>query len=346
MILTYKVKHNRDFSDELRKAKEIADFAVKYRTQSSKDVKHIGLKSVIANQILRKYGRNKRIKKARKVNLVVPNQGIKVDKNKRMITLPCLKLSFKYLFPNKFTKINQIEIGKENIYVSVSVPEKEPIKVDTYMGVDLNATGHIAVLANPESGKVLKMGKNAGHIHKKYKHLRKQLQKAGKYRKVKQIKNRESRIIKDINHKISKKIIQVAKENKAGIRLEKLKGIRESKKHSRSFNHSLNNWSFYQLQQFIGYKAKLQGVEVDYIEPAYTSQICSRCNRIGNRNGKIFKCPHCGHVDHADSNASFNIALCQNIGQLSIDRDILKGNTDTPKKATPRMMETLEPHML
>ncbi|MEM3197573.1 MAG: transposase [Conexivisphaerales archaeon] len=74
------------------------------------------------------------------------------------------------------------------------------------------------------------------------------------------------------------------------------------------------------------YKARLLGMRV--VDPYHTLKECSRCGQIGNRSGKVFKC-QCGHVDHADANASFNIALrpplMESIGQLHADA--CKGST-------------------
>ncbi len=346
MILTYKIKHGRDFSDELNKARKVAEFALEHKSLSSKDVKHIGLKSVISNQILRKYSRNKKIKRVKNVNLTIPNQGIKLDKESKTIRIPSLKLSFNYQFPDNFDKVNQIEINSEYVFVSVTIPEKEQINTDKWIGVDLNTTGHVAVVGNPETGKVTKLGKKAGHIHKKYKDIRKNLQKSGNYKIVKRIKNRESRIVRDINHQISRKIINIAAASGCGVKVESLKGIRESAKPSRSFRYSLNSWSFYQLQQMIEYKAKLQGIPVVYVDPYHTSKSCSRCGLIGNRRGKKFECLHCGHVDHADANAAFNIAMRQGIDQSIADRDVMEGSTDTPKEATVWTLQTSEPPTL
>jgi len=346
MILTYKIKHEQDFQKELCKAIKVAEFAIEHRTLSSKDVKHIGLKSVIANQILRKYSRNKTVKRINSVNLTIPNQGIKVDMDTQEIQIPSLKFSFNYHFPNHFSKINQIEINKDYVFVSVTVPEVTPMKTDKWIGVDLNTTGHVAVIANPETGKVKKLGKKAEHVHKKYKNIRRRLQKAGKYGVVKCLKRRESRIVRDLNHKISHEIVDMAKKGNSGIKLEKLKGIRKTAKSRRTFRYSLHSWSFYQLQDMIEYKAKLLGVPIEYVDPAYTSQRCSRCGKIGKRVGKIFNCPQCGAVEHADVNAAFNIASYPCINQFVVDRDATKGNTDTPKAAIVWMPLTAEPPML
>jgi putative transposase len=83
----------------------------------------------------------------------------------------------------------------------------------------------------------------------------------------------------------------------------------------------------------IEYKARLLGVEVEYVNPAYTSKTCSRCGSLGKRNGKDFECLECGHVDHADANAAFNIAEpSESIGRLQAERDVCKGSTDTPQR--------------
>ena len=332
MILTYKIKHNYDFSLQLQQAKQVAEFAIRNRDKiSSKYVKHIGLKSAIANQILRKYGRNKNTKKVNQVKLTIPNQAIKLDQNTRTISIPCLNVQFKYEFKQQFSKINQIEVGPEWFYVSVDVEEQPVQKATIWIGVDLNTTGHCCVAANPTTGKVLKLGKKAYHIHNKYRNIRKHLQRLKKGKKLKTIRRREQNIERDLNHKISKKLVEYAKKNECGLKLEDLKGIRKAKS-TKSFRYGLNSWSFYQLRQMIEYKAKLRGVEVCYIDPAYTSKECSRCGLIANRNGKVLRCPNCGHVAHADVDAAFTIASRKpGVKRSKRDRDRLEGNTDIPQ---------------
>ena len=335
MILTYKVKHGKDFNRELCLARKVAEFAIKERKISSKDVKHIGLKSMIANQILRKYARNKTIKKVSSVNLAIPNQGIKV--NGKEITIPCLKLKLPILFNQPFEKINQIEIGKDFAFISVSFKEPKAYVPETIIGVDRNTSKHVLVASNINTGKVLKLGKECQHIHNKYKHIRKTLQAKQKFSLLKKIKNRESRIVKNINHQISKKLVSEAKANKAVIVLEELKNIRKTARTKRKQRYSLNSWSFNQLGQMIEYKAKKYGVPVAYIEPQYTSQRCSRCGHIesNNRKQKLFHCVKCGVVENADANAGFNIGELyrQGISRFNKERDLLKGSTDTPKEA-------------
>ena len=331
MILTYKVKHNKDFSKELSTAKKIAIFAIQNRDKlSSKNVAHLGLKSAISNQILRKYGRNWKAKTVKSVKLTVPAQSIRLENNK----LAIIPLKLELPFNKKVVKINQVEIDNVYAYITTTILENKPIKTKNHLGVDLNTTGHCAVVAIKETGKVFKLGKKAEHIHKKYKQIRKSLQKKGLYKAVKKIKNKESRIVKDLNHKISRFIVNKAIKEKAEIRLEDLKGIRQTTKSRRSFRYTLNSWSYYQLGQFIQYKALLAGIPLSFIEPSYTSKCCSICGQIGERNDKSFKCP-CGHVENADSNAAFNIAsLSSSILQLQAERVVCKSRSGEAQMAT------------
>jgi len=336
MILTYKLKHGTDFSRELSLAKKVAEFGLEHRTISSKDVKHIGLKSAISNQILKKYSRNKTIKEVKSVKLTIPNQSIKVIEDK--ISVPCLNLSLDIHFSNNFTKINQIEIGEEFAYISVTYPNAPKIQATNTVGVDRNTKHHILVASCLETGKVLKLGKSCNHIHQKYKAMRKSLQKQGKYKKVKAIKQRESNIIKNINHQTTTALMQFVKNNNAKLVFEDLIDIRQTAKQKKKERYSLHSWSFYQQQMMIEYKSKKFGVNVHYVEPQYTSQRCSRCGHIeqANRKGNLFQCKECGIVEDSGANAGFNIAYLYKSGilQFNKDSDLLKGNTDIPKEAT------------
>ena len=59
------------------------------------------------------------------------------------------------------------------------------------------------------------------------------------------------------------------------------------------------------------YKAERAGIIVRYINPAHTSQTCSRCKNKDKENRQTqedFICTKCGHKINADWNASINIS--------------------------------------
>jgi len=111
----------------------------------------------------------------------------------------------------------------------------------------------------------------------------------------------------DANHKISKAIVQEANlQNASVIRFEDLSGIRNENK-GKKFNYDRSNWAFYQLQQFVMYKAAMAGMLVEFVKPAYTSKCCSKCECRGVRKGYYFYCKECDWETDADWNGSRNI---------------------------------------
>ena len=165
-ILVVKIKHNADLTEELKKAILVANYAIKNRYKlSSANVSHIGLPSAISNQILRKYGKNKKCKSinSEKIKLVAPNQSIKINGNQ--IKIVPLKITLTNKSKYQITKIHQIEFDTTYAYVAFNKPNEKQLSTEKFIGVDLNATSHCAVAADPVSGKVIKLGKQAPHIH-------------------------------------------------------------------------------------------------------------------------------------------------------------------------------------
>lgn len=125
----------------------------------------------------------------------------------------------------------------------------------------------------------------------------------------------EKNWVKTYNHQVSKQIIDFALKNSAKyINLEDLSSFNQKQLRD---NFLLANWSYYQLQQYIKYKAEKYDIVVRFINPYHTSQNCSCCGHYedGQRVKQsefICKNPECknfGVKINADFNAARNIAL-------------------------------------
>lgn len=148
---------------------------------------------------------------------------------------------------------------------------------------------------------------------KKNRALRAKLQSKGTKsakRLLKKRSKKESRFVTDSNHVISKKIVELAEHTNRGIAHENLKGIRERARSKKPLRTELNSWAFAQLFAFVAYKAKLKGIPVKIVDPAYSSQLCPECGTVGKNNRPtrdLFCCSSCSHTGPADVIAAQNI---------------------------------------
>lgn len=201
-------------------------------------------------------------------------------------------------------------VAKNNSIVAQIVYEAdEPATPDesNVMGVDLGIKCPAVSKCSDGSVKFYGNGRKNKAMRRHFATKRKSLQKAKHQDAVEHINNKEQRIMKDIDHKLSHDIVATAvAHNVRTIKLEQLQNIRSTTRTSRKNNHSLHNWSFYRLAKYIEYKAKLAGIEVLYVNPAYTSQTCPMCGERHHASDRRYTCK-CGFHTHRDILGAWNI---------------------------------------
>lgn len=209
----------------------------------------------------------------------------------------------------KYTSAD-LKIVKNKVYLHI-VFEKEIENTapnGEFIGLD-RGISNLAVLSNNS----FFSGKKTKHVSQRYRNLRKRLQKKGTKsakRHLQKISGKEKRFKADINHQISKQIIDSLNPGDILV-LEDLKGIR-AQRLRKTIRTLIHNWSFYQLEQFLEYKANAKGISIMKVSARYTSQICSECGFCSRNNRKTqanFVCQSCGFKLNADLNASRNLAL-------------------------------------
>ena len=199
--------------------------------------------------------------------------------------------------------------------IPYEVAEAETREDGNVMGVDLGIKCPAVSYISDGNSRFYGNGFHNKFVRREFYEARKHLMKKKHLKVVKSRGNKEQRIMKDIDHYISHEIVNEAiAHNVSVIKLELLKNIRNRmidakkrmRKNSRKNNRYLHSWSFYRLMQHIEYKAKIAGIKVVYVNPAYTSQTCPKCGRINKADDRNYVCP-CGYHVHRDLLGAINI---------------------------------------
>jgi IS605 OrfB family transposase len=311
----------------------------KDRPRTSKEAKEYSdpLPSAVLTQVIRDIKSKPKARRFKRLWPAFNNQNFRVEKEytagggavykvsfptlEKRVGVPVVVTPYqeKYLDLLLAGKVKQgvarlVKCGKDwYIHLSLTVPVERTQKPEKVMGVDL---GLIDLLVASVGGQTLFFsGKELAYVRRRYAGLRRRFQEAGAYRALKGLGDKEHRWVTDVNHKISHAVIEFARfHGVTKIRMEDLTGARwanpQRKGQRRDHGRSLQYWPYYQLRQFIEYKAALAGIKVELVSPHLTTLTCSRCGEVrrSRPKGRWFRCPRCRRVKHIDVNAADNIA--------------------------------------
>lgn len=193
-------------------------------------------------------------------------------------------------------------------------PEIKNKNIRRIVGID-RGLNFIAVIADSEGNSYFISGRNILHKRHRYIETRRNLQEhntRNSKRRLKSIGQRESRWMSDINHQISKTLIDLYGAETLFV-IEDLTGVTFGEKNLREtkqFRYDKCTWAFYQLEQFLIYKAEAVGSKVLKVNPQYTSQRCPRCGIIDkeqrHHEDHEYRC-QCGYRTNDDRVGALNL---------------------------------------
>ena len=192
--------------------------------------------------------------------------------------------------------------------------EKSEFKSSHVVGIDRGLRQLLTIY--DEKGKTIFVnGKQILQKRRYYKNLRKELQSKGTKsakRRLKAIGERESRWMSDVNHCLSKTLVNRYGSGTIFV-LEDLTGVifDTVSKRSKKDRYEHHSWSFYDFEQKLIYKAIDKGSQVVSCDAHYTSQRCPKCGYIDARNRNKdkheFCCKACSYRTNDDRVAAMNI---------------------------------------
>jgi putative transposase len=119
--------------------------------------------------------------------------------------------------------------------------------------------------------------------------------------------SRAKNILMDSAHRLSKKLVYIAKESRALIVFEDLDKLKENSNSSYKLSWEKSLWCYKRIQMFTEYKAAFHGIKTVYVNPAKTSRKSPNGKKLKFINYRFAELG--GVVTSRDVVASWNIAL-------------------------------------
>jgi putative transposase len=122
-------------------------------------------------------------------------------------------------------------------------------------------------------------------------------------RLLEKYKGREQCRIKEIYYRAAKEIISKAKEVGATVIVMEDLEVYKEDKDSKELNGRIHRWGYRRFQRILEYQAKLHGLNVKYVDPAYTSSLCPVCGDeldLSSNGHRLMKCQRCGLEEDRD----------------------------------------------
>jgi len=217
---------------------------------------------------------------------------------------------------------------RANVFVPFK-QEVEPKKIQGVCGIDINERSvDLTILKSNEQPKhiALDVSKLPAIRHSsqlKRKSIQKKLdappqRPVQKQRLKAKYWRRERNRTNQIIHIISKKIAEIADQERVAVAFEGIKGIRGSMRSKRKSENGkalrkdmrrrLNQWPFRKLQFYAEYKVARQGLPTVEVSSYRKSKLCPMCGQYNRPNGHAYGCKACGFEASRHLVASWNIA--------------------------------------
>ena len=143
----------------------------------------------------------------------------------------------------------------------------------------------------------------------------------GSKKRISKISKYKSRIVSHINCELNKMVKEedVKEIVREDLNWSSKKSKKKNKRNvSRKQQNRFSTWTKGVLLERLSIKLAEKEITETIVNPAYTSQVCCKCNHLGNRKGKEFKCSNCNLSIDADFNASINIKKRKFIKEIDI----------------------------